>query len=70
MGEVIKFTGIFYADIPVDDVLNAAVGKLSGAIIIGKDTDGCEYYASSYSDRAEMLWMLERFKTQLLEDTE
>ena len=64
---VIKFTGITYLDIPADDVLNGAIGKLSGAIVIGYDMNGDDYFASSYADNADMLWLLERMKQRLLE---
>lgn len=66
MSEVVKFPGSTKLDIPPDDVLHAAIGKLSGAIVIGVNTDGNEYFASSYSDGAQMLWLLERFKMRLL----
>lgn len=33
---------------------------------IGYDADGAEYFASSIADGADVLWLLERLKQQLL----
>lgn len=63
---VIKFSGVTYADIPPDDVLNGAIGRLFGVVVLGYTTDGDEYFASSYSDSAQTLWLLERLKHKLL----
>jgi len=64
---VIKFSGVTYADIPPDDVLNGAMGRLSGVVVLGHHIDGDEYFASSYADSAQTLWLLERLKQRLLE---
>lgn len=53
-------------DIPADRVLESAVGKLEGAIVIGYTHDGDEYFASSYADGGDALWLVERFKKMLL----
>jgi hypothetical protein len=56
--------------IPVDDYLKEAIGKLSGVIIIGytQDKDELEYFASSFEDSSEVVWLLERFKFILLSE--
>lgn len=66
MSNVIRFNGITRLDIDPDVVLEAAVGKLEGVVVIGYDKDGNEYFASSYADGGTPLWLLERLKLQLL----
>jgi len=68
MSEIIKFPGKTYADIPADDVLASAMGKLSGVVLMGYTTDGQEYIASSISDGPQMVWLLERAKLYIIED--
>lgn len=68
MSEVIKFPGKTYADIPPDDILANAMGKLSGVVLVGYTTDGQKYIASSMSDGPQMVWLLERAKLYVIED--
>ena len=67
MSKVIPFTGITRLDLPPDQILEAAVGKLEGVVIMGWDTDGKEYFASSYGDGGTVIWLAERMKKMLLE---
>ncbi|RPJ29884.1 MAG: hypothetical protein EHM17_16135 [Verrucomicrobiaceae bacterium] len=67
MTNVVRFTGITKLDMPADHVLESALGKLEGVVILGYDKDGQEYFASSYADGGDMLWLLERAKKALLE---
>ena len=67
MSKVIPFTGITRLDISPDRVLQGAVGKLEGVVIMGWDTEGNEYFASSYADGGTVLWLAERMKKMLLE---
>jgi hypothetical protein len=67
MTNVVRFTGITKLDMPADHVLESALGKLEGVVILGYDKDGQEYFASSYTDGGDMLWLLERAKKALLE---
>lgn len=67
MTNVVRFTGITKLDIPADHVIESALGKLKGVVILGYDKDGQEYFASSYADGGDMLWLLERAKKALLE---
>lgn len=69
MTNVVRFTGITKLDIPVDHVIESALGRLEGVVILGYDKDGQEYFASSYADGGDMLWLLERAKKALLEVT-
>jgi hypothetical protein len=67
MTNIVRFTGITKLDIPADQVIESALGKLEGVVILGYDKDGQEYFASSYADGGNMLWLLERAKKALLE---
>lgn len=67
IAKVIPFTGITKLDMPPDQVLDAAIGKLEGVVIMGWDKDGQEYFASSYADGGTVLWLTERMKKMLLE---
>lgn len=53
-------------DLPPDRILSAAIGTLESVIVIGYDKDGEEYFASSYADGGDALWLLERCKMALL----
>ncbi|MCD6674859.1 MAG: hypothetical protein LT106_18655 [Burkholderiaceae bacterium] len=64
--QVIPFTGITRLNIDPDRALEMAVGKLEGVVIIGYTKDGEEYFASSYADGGDVLWLLERCKLALL----
>lgn len=67
MGKVVEFNGITKIDLQPDRVLNSAVGKLEGVVVIGFTKDGDEYFSSSYADGGTVLWLLERCKKHLLE---
>jgi hypothetical protein len=64
---VIPLNNITKLDLQPDRVLEAAKGSLDGLIIIGYDINGEEYFASTYADGGEVLWLLERCKKNLLE---
>lgn len=66
MGEVVDFTGLTTLPIPPDDVLEGARGKLERVLIIGRDAEGEPYYASSYCEKADLLFAIERMKHKLL----
>lgn len=67
MSNVVNFTGITKLDLPPDRILEQAQGTLEGVVILGYTKDGREYFASSYADGGDVLWLLERLKKQLLE---
>lgn len=55
-------------DIPVDRVINAALeAGLTGVVVLGWDAEENEYSASSIAGGADVLWLMERLKKQLLE---
>ena len=67
MGEILKFTGITFLDMPPDTILEAAKGKLESVIVLGYTADGEEeYFASSMADGADALWHLQRAAHKLL----
>lgn len=47
---VVTFPGGTYADIPVDQVLQAAMGKLGTVLVVGLTTDDELYLAASSGD--------------------
>lgn len=53
-------------DWPADTILDAAKSKLEGVVILGYDADGKEYFASSYADGADVLWLLKRAEFAIL----
>jgi hypothetical protein len=66
MSNVIPFNGITKLDLNPDIVLENTKGKLEGFFICGHDKDGQEYFASTYADGGDVLWLLERMKLRLL----
>ncbi len=66
MSSVVYLKTVTRLDIPADRVLEGAMGELESVIVIGHTTDGNEYFASSMADGGNTLWLLERFKTALL----
>jgi hypothetical protein len=60
------FNGITKLDLDPDMVLENTKGKLEGVILIGYDKEGKEYFASTYADGGDVLWLLERMKLCLL----
>jgi len=66
---VVKFPGITKLDLDPDEILKETMGKLDGVIIMGYTKDGADgYFASSYSDSGEIIWLIERFKHLLLSE--
>ena len=65
--EILHFDGVTSLDISADRVLDVAkAAEMQSVIIIGYDTDGGEYFASSIADGPEVLWALERAKMKLM----
>ena len=54
-------------DIPADRVLEGAIGKLTGAVVIGWDEAGELYIATSLGAEAETLWLLEKGRQYLMD---
>jgi|GEM_PF-4918913 hypothetical protein len=53
-----------------DQVLQAALSRLSTVVIVGYTKEDYEYYASSIDDSAEIVWLLERMKKFLLDQAD
>jgi hypothetical protein len=70
MGDVVYDTGIITKlDLPVDRMLKFALDKvkLESVVILGWQDDGEPYFASSVADAAEVVFLLELYKFQLIE---
>ena len=70
MGKVIPIDGITLLKIPVDNVLEGGKDKLTDVIILGYTKDDMEYFACTFADYKDVLWLLERYKTLLLNNAE
>lgn len=67
IAQVIRLSTITTHDLPVDQVLDGAVkADLKCAVVLGYCQDGTEFFASTMADGADVLWLLERLKLQLL----
>lgn len=55
-------------DLDPNKVLDKArEAGMTGVVVLGYDADEDEYFASSYADGGDVLWLLERCKKMLLE---
>ena len=68
MGKVIQLDTMTYLDLPPDRILESAKEKLSGVVVLGWVDNEQEdlYFASSIADGADVLWLLEKCKQQLM----
>jgi hypothetical protein len=67
MSNVVNLSTITTLDIPPERVLNAALeADLSEVVIMGRDRDGNEYFASSIADGGDVVWLAERIKLKLI----
>lgn len=65
--QVLRFGGVTKLDLQPELVLQGALDEgLKCAVVLGYAADGCEYFASSMADGADVLWLLERLKLKLL----
>lgn len=67
MGDVVQFRGITRLDLDPDITLENLKGALNGFVILGYNKSDEEFFASTYADGGDVLWLLERLKKQLLE---
>lgn len=65
--KIIPLGNITRLNLPADRVLESAIGKMEGVVLLGFDKEGKLYCASSYADGGEVMWLLEMGKLQLLE---
>lgn len=67
MSNVVDLPVVTRLNLDPHRVRTAAVeAELTGVVILGYDPDGEEYFASSYADGGDVLWLLERLKMRLL----
>ena len=67
MTNVVDFPGITTIDLEPERIIEKArEAKLTDVVILGYDTDGNEWFASSITDGAEVVWLIERLKLELL----
>ena len=67
MSNIIDFGGETKLDIDPDKVLDGAKGSLDCVVTIGWDKEDCLYIASSTSRIADILFLLEKAKFDLLD---
>lgn len=67
MGEVVELDVVTTLDLPAERVLRRAQeADLDGVVVLGWTKDGLPYFASSYADGPEVLWLLELNNIRLL----
>jgi len=65
---VLEFTGVTVLDTPPSKVLeHASNANLQDVVVVGWDENGNLYFNSSSSDGAEVNWLLDSAKQELLE---
>ena len=65
---VVNFPGPTLSNIEPDKVIGAAMGKCADSVIVIGTTGDKMYFAASMSSKAEILFLLESFKMQLMGD--
>lgn len=71
MGDVIELGVVTRLPIPPEKILNKSLGKnLTSVVVIGYDSEGGFYFASSDADGGGVLWLLELAKQKLFESAE
>lgn len=68
MADILEFDGVTTLDIPPSRILAKAAGAgLTDVVVIGWNADGKLYFASSGADAAEVNWLLDNAKHELIE---
>jgi hypothetical protein len=67
---VVSFTGVTRLDLDPDRVLASLNGKLDSFVLCGYDKTGLEVFSSTIADGADVLWLLERGKTEIMRAAE
>lgn len=63
--KVIYLNNVTRLDIPADRVLNG-IPEMKSVVILGYDTEGQHYFASSIADGGDVLWLMEKLKLILM----
>ena len=58
--------GETYQDLDTDKVLAGALGKLKEVVIVGYESDGALYFASTRANAPDVLWLLKQAEQRLL----
>jgi hypothetical protein len=66
MSNVVQLNCVTRLDLDPDRTLENLKGQLGGFIIAGYTPEGEEFFASTYADGGDALWLVERFKLTLL----
>lgn len=68
MGAVVNWPHATRLDLPPQKIIDALPpgAEFDGIVIFGTKTDGSEYFASSYADGGDVLWLMERAKLLML----
>lgn len=67
MSNVIDLPVVTRLDIPAERILNKAVAAdLKEVMVIGTNQDGSLYFAASFGDGGNVLWLMEKAKTELM----
>jgi hypothetical protein len=66
MGDVVELHVATKLDLPPDNVLQGAVGKVADVVVVGWDNDGDLYIAASQAALGEILILLEKAKEEVL----
>lgn len=63
---VIPLGCITRLDLPVDRVLEQAKDQVVNVVLMGWDKDGELYFASTFSDGGEILWLMDKCRDALM----
>jgi hypothetical protein len=67
MAQIITLPCITKLDLPPERIVDAArEANLAGIVVMGYTTDGEVYFASSYADGGNVMWLMELCKAKLL----
>jgi hypothetical protein len=71
MGEVVNLPCITTLNLPPERVLEGALkADLAGVVVLGYTKDGEPYFASTYADGGDVMWLMELCKRMLLDTAE
>ena len=66
MGDVVDFTGITRLDIDPERIRQNIPEGMQGLVVMGYDSEGEFYFASSYADGAQAVYLAECMKHMLM----
>lgn len=67
MGNVVILPVVTTLDIPAERILGQAIERdLKEAMVIGTDKEGNFYFAATFGDGGNVLWLLERARIEIM----